>query len=122
MGTSSNISLETMIHGAVKERFELELAKVFDNIGDPNTSAKEVRKLTLFLTLKPNENRDSAEISIKAATKLAEAKELTTTFFLDRDNQGKVIGAERQTDKGQTYLDDDGEMRDDIGDKVRRIH
>ncbi|MBH0343935.1 hypothetical protein ABB08_18210, partial [Paenibacillus larvae] len=64
-----------------------------------------------------------AEVTIQATTTLAPSKELMTTIIMDRDNDGKVVGAELKSNmQGQTYLGDDGEVRSDVGDKIKRIY
>lgn len=46
-----------------------------------------------------------------------------TTIIMDRDNDGKVVGAElKSTMQGQTYMDNDGDLADDTGNKVKRIY
>lgn len=34
-----NVSLTRLAHGAIEERINLEVAKILDNIADPNTKA-----------------------------------------------------------------------------------
>jgi hypothetical protein len=122
MGKSAKITLGSLANGGIVERFEQELAKVFANIGDPNTSAKATRKINLTLTIKPDEKREIAEVSIQATSTLAPAKEVMTTIIMDRDNDGKVVGAELKSSmQGQTYLDDDGRVLDDIGQKITLV-
>ncbi|MFF1538400.1 replication terminator protein [[Kitasatospora] papulosa] len=123
MSKSARITLDSLANGGVVERFEQELAKVFANIGDPNTSAKAARKISLSLTIKPDEKREIAEVTIQATTSLAPSKELMTTIIMDRDNDGKVVGAELKSSmQGQTFLDDDGDLADDTGNKNKRIY
>lgn len=45
------LSLETLMQGAVQEKFENELKRVLENIMDPNTDFKKKRKLFLILNL-----------------------------------------------------------------------
>lgn len=127
---STEIKLESLADGSVSERFKQELAKVLTNIADPNTSAKAVRNVSVTLTIKPNEKRDTAEVSISATSKLAPALEVLTTIIMDRDNDGKAVAAELKSgQRGQSYLDDDGEVVSDTGeqitpdgDKIKRIY
>ncbi|AWP28748.1 replication terminator protein [Paenibacillus sp. Cedars] len=123
MSKSAKITLESLANGGVVERFDQELAKVFANIGDPNTNAKAARKISLSLTIKPDDKREVAEVTVQATTTLAPSKELMTTLIMDRDNDGKVVGAELKSSmQGQTFLDDDGDVRDDTGNKIKRIY
>lgn len=127
---STEIKLESLADGSVSERFKQELAKVLTNIADPNTAAKAVRNVSVTLTIKPNEKRDTAEVSISATSKLAPALEVMTTIIMDRDNDGKAVAAELKSGQhGQSYLADDGEVMSDTGeqitpdgDKIKRIY
>ncbi|ASA26361.1 hypothetical protein B9T62_17045 [Paenibacillus donghaensis] len=117
------ITLDSLADGGIVERFQQELDKVLANIGDPNTSAKAARKVNISLTIKPDEKREIAEVSIQATSNLAPAKELMTTILMDRDNDGKVVGAELKSGmQGQSYMDNEGEVRSDTGEKIKRIY
>lgn len=123
MSKSQEIKLESLADGSISERFKQELAKVLANIADPNTTAKTVRKITISLSIKPNDNRETAEVSIQAASTLAPAKEVMTTFIMDRDNEGKAVAAELKSSmQGQTFMDDDGDLAEDTGNKIKRIY
>lgn len=123
MSNNANITLESLASGGISERFQQELNKVLANIGDPNTSAKALRKISVSLTIKPDENREVAEVIIQASSTLAPSKELMTTIIMDRDNEGRVVGAELKSSmKGQTFLGDDGDIHEDTGHKIKRIY
>ncbi|MEK4513629.1 replication terminator protein [Paenibacillus sp. FSL K6-2524] len=123
MSKSIEIKLESLADGSISERFKQELAKVLVNIADPNTEAKTTRKITISLTIKPNENRETAEVSISATSTLAPAKEVLTTIIMDRDNDGKPAAAELKSgQRGQTYIDNEGDVADDTGHKIKRIY
>lgn len=113
------INLSNFANGAVAERFNIELQKVLENIADPNTDPKKARKLTLTVTVKADENRDIANVSIQTKTNLAPAKEIETKIIMDYDTSGKVVGAELQSGaKGQLFIDKEGDIADDTGRKV----
>lgn len=115
----NTINLNNLGNGAVAERFEYELKKVLENIADVNTDYKKVRKLQVTIFMKPNENRDIADVSIQVKPTLVPAKELNTSFVLGYDKENKVVGAELQSGaKGQTFIDTDGDLADDIGEKI----
>ena len=123
MSKSVEIKLESLADGSISERFKQELAKVLVNIADPNTEAKTTRKINISLTIKPNDNRETAEVSISANSTLAPHKEVMTTIIMDRDNEGKPAAAELKSgQRGQTYIDDDGDVADDTGHKIKRIY
>lgn len=87
-------TLSTLADGAVEERFEIELQKVFDNIIDPNTSHKAKRELIIKLTFETDENRQISNVVIDTKANLAPAKGIATMFLMDRDSSGNAIGAE----------------------------
>lgn len=116
---SELINLSNFADGAVAERFNNELRKLLENIADPNTDPKKTRKLTLTLTLKADEKRDIASVSIQAKSQIAPAKDIETKILMDRDNKGRVTGAELKSGiKGQTFIDSDGDVSDDTGNKI----
>ena len=88
------INLSELAGGAVQERFEIELQKIFDNILDPNTSTKTKRKLQLTLTFSTDEGREIALVTVDAKSTLAPANGIATKFLMDRDGRGNAIGAE----------------------------
>ena len=55
----SKKSILQMARGAIQERADYEITKILDNILDPNTSATAARKLTITLTLKPDDTRQT---------------------------------------------------------------
>lgn len=113
------IDLNNFANGAVAERFNLELQKVLENIADPNTDPKKARKLVLTVKVSGNENRDIADVEVEAKLTLAPAKPIESKLVIDRDNKGKIIGAELKSGvKGQTFIDDDGDISDDKGNKI----
>lgn len=113
------IDLTDFAGGAVAERFNIELQRVLENIADPNTDPKKPRKLILTLTVKADENRDIANVSIQTKTSLVPAKDIETKIVMDYDAKGNVVGAELKSGaKGQIFIDDDGEIADDRGNKI----
>jgi hypothetical protein len=81
--------------GALQERFEMEFDKVMENIMDRNTDYKPVRKVTLTVAIKTNEDRTVAEMSYSVKSTVAAPKTLTTNVLFDRDpDTGKPIARE----------------------------
>lgn len=52
-------SILQMARGAFQERVDLEMAKVIDNILDPNTKPTQKRKLTLTIEFTPDDDRQN---------------------------------------------------------------
>ncbi|KON88967.1 replication terminator protein [Cytobacillus firmus] len=114
------IDLNTFAEGALAERANVELQKILENIADPNTDAKKVRKLTLTITLSADDKRDVVLTNVVAKSTLAPAKQIEAKLIMDMDSQGKITGAELKSGvKGQTYYDTEtGEIQDDRGTKI----
>lgn len=78
------VSLETLGGGAAIERFNYELEKVLENIGDPNTKADAMREVTLKIRIKPNEDRSFCVVEIQVNGKLASIKPEHSSFHLTK--------------------------------------
>jgi uncharacterized protein YuzE len=118
----NKLNLAEMAQGAFMEQFHRELNQVLANIADPNTDPKKARKITLTMTLKPDENREVVTVETQSKSTLVPPKPLGTTIIIDRDNDGSVVGAELKSgQKGQMYMDQEGEVRDDRGNKVVKM-
>lgn len=116
---SNIINLNDFAEGALAERFNEELQKILENIADPNTDAKKVRKLTVTVSLSADDKRDVVLTSVLAKSTLAPAKEIEAKLIMDLDGRGKVTGAELKSGiKGQTYITDEGEIESDRGEKI----
>lgn len=113
------INLTEFAEGAVAERVNLEVKKVLENIADPNTDPKKKRKVALTLTFEADDQRDIANVSIQTKTSLAPARSIETKIIMDMDGAGHVIGSElRSGIKGQTFIDPEGDISSDTGEKI----
>ena len=95
------ITLATLLGGAIIEAVDHEIGNVLSNIQDPNTSSGAARTVTLSLKIKPNKERNIAQVTFQAASKLAPAEALETSILIDRDKSGKAVGFEMA--KGNEY-------------------
>lgn len=110
------LKLSQMASGAFEEQIGIELDKVLHNIKDANTDPKKARKITITITLKPDEKRELVGFEVQSKAALVPPKPLSTTIMVDRDSKGAVVAAELKSGvKGQTFLDKDGEIKDDKG-------
>lgn len=116
----TKINLQDLAGGSVAERIDIELQKIFENIADPNTDAKKPRKLQINLTFKADANRDIANISVQVKPTPVPAKDIETKAVIDLDENGMITGAElKSKQKGQTYIDEEGDIADDKGQKIK---
>lgn len=88
------MNLDTLQGGAARELFEIELQKVLRNIADPNTKPDAVRKLTLEVTIKPNEKRSMLYVAVKASSKLVAMRPSESMAVLDEDGNGNFVATE----------------------------
>lgn len=59
MNKTIKLDLSAIGEGGLQEKVDKELEKVFDNILDPNTETKVARKVTITLTMKPDDARQT---------------------------------------------------------------
>jgi len=88
------LSFSTLAGGGVEEKLQYALDEIAANIADPNTDAKKVRKVTMTLTLKPNEQRSIATLEVDVKTSLAQPVGISTTLMIDRDEKGRAVASE----------------------------
>ena len=117
-----NFDLSEIADGGVQVKLNRALRQVADNILDPNTDPTKKRKVQLNITLAPNEKRDASDVTVEVKTTLAPEVGVPTTMLLGRDINGKVHVNELKSGvKGQTYIDEQGDVRTDTGEKVEDI-
>ncbi|WP_279293685.1 replication terminator protein [Enterococcus cecorum] len=114
------IILSKLSEGAVQQKLDGELEKVFNNIHDLNTEAKKKRAITITLEFTPDEKRQVVNLTTKFSTKLAPVEELDTTILTDKDLTTGLIAAKelKSNAPGQTYIDMDGTVKTDVGEPI----
>ncbi|MGM8213537.1 hypothetical protein ACLIBH_12240 [Virgibacillus sp. W0430] len=115
-----DLPLSDLANGAIQEKLDYELKKVFDNIHDKNTKAQDKRTVTIKLEFKPDENRQTVAVTSDFTTKLANVEGVSTTVLTGRDlGTGHVEAKELKSNApGQTFFDDDAEQKTDVGEPV----
>jgi len=89
------LSLLNLKDGAAVEMFDRQLQRVYNNIGDVNTSLKE-REIVLKVKIKPSKDRSLLAILIECPpAKLAGQEIEETTADLRLDERGRYFGRER---------------------------
>lgn len=116
-----DMNLTELADGAVQEKILLELAQIFENIQDPNTVAETKRTLTIKLDFKPDKNRQIINTDINLVSKLAPSAPISTTILTGKDLiTGRIDAKELKSSvPGQTYIDENGEIRTDVGELVK---
>ena len=123
MNKNISISIDQLANGAVAERINAEMNKIADNILDFNTEAKKKRKLTITVEYLPNETRRIVATSIDVKSTLVGHSKAETEIMIERDfNTGMIHANELLSGvPGQMFIDKDGEVRTDIGERVEDI-
>lgn len=106
------VNLKNIAMGALQERFSIALEQALDNINDINTEAKKVRKITVVLSLKPNENRDETDYSLEVKNNFPALKGVVGRFYIRKDNRGKMCAFENNPEQ-YTFNLDNGVYDDD---------
>ena len=76
------MNFDNLAGGALAERFEHVLKQVMQNMYDPNTKATTVRKISLTISFKADEERELVDISHDVSAKLAPLKSYPTKGYL----------------------------------------
>lgn len=117
--SQTSIDLNTLAEGGMAEQVGIEMQKVYKNIADPNTDWKKKRTITVKLTFEADEKRDLAYVDVETTSKLAPMKSVGTKVLIGRDEAGYVHGAELKSGvPGQLFIDNDGDVAKDTGEKV----
>ena len=115
------IDLSKIANTALQEKVDKELEKVLENILDLNTEAKATRKVTITLTMSTDDERTVVKTGMEVKSTLAPQKGVATTVIVGRDDTGKIHANELKSGiPGQTYFDDNGDMRTDTGDLIEK--
>lgn len=121
MDKTIKLDLSAIGEGGLQEKVDKELEKVFDNILDPNTDTKTARKLTITLTMKSDDTRQTVATGMEVKSTLAPQTGVATTVLVGQKD-GKVYANELKSSiPGQMYFDEKGDVRTDIGQPVEEL-
>src|SRR5699024_930297 len=115
-----DLPLSELAQGAIQEKLDYELQKVFDNIHDRNTKATDKRTVTIKLDFIPDDNRQTVNVDSSFTTKLANVTGVSTTVLTGKDlSSGNVQAKELKSNiPGQTFFDNDAAIKTDVGEPV----
>jgi hypothetical protein len=85
------LSIATLLGGAVIERINDELAKLSMNVVDPNTQATAKREVNVKICVKPEKDRSMGAVEIAVTSKLAPADKMGTRLFISLTKAGPVM-------------------------------
>ena len=81
MNDDQMMKLETIASGALEELFQRELQRVIQDIDDPNSDPEVRRQITLEVNFHPNSERSSAVVQVKAKSKLAGNRPVSSNVY-----------------------------------------
>lgn len=87
-------SVLEMAMGAIAEITDYEVERVVANIMDPNTAAKAKRKITITLTLTPDDYRQQIGMDAQAKTSLVPVQPVRTNLCITKGRDGELLLAE----------------------------
>lgn len=80
-----HIDLEKFANGALSEQINREFETVTRNVQDPNTEAKKPRKITVTITIKPNDQRNFSTVGIETKSSLVPTLGTVTAMSMGKD-------------------------------------
>lgn len=96
------LNIDNMANGAVYELLGRELARVAENISDPNTSETAKRTITIKIVAEPFNDRSGASYSVAIDSRLAGTRPAEGTMYIvRRNNQFIVVGRNNKQDELQ---------------------
>lgn len=118
-----HLPIEGLANGELQKEIEKEIKKLFDNIHNEKTQPTEERAITIRLKFKPDKERENVEVESEISTKLAKINGAKARVITRRNpNTGQIEAREIKSGiPGQTYLDDNGDLRSDIGEPVSKL-
>ena len=103
-----HINIEQFSNGELTQQINREMEAVARNIADPNTEAKTARKITVTITMKPNEQRDFITTSITTKSTLAPTLGAVTALAVGKNlKTGEIeVGEIGNQIPGQMSMED----------------
>ena len=122
MENKINVQLSEIDNGGLQQRFENELARVIENIIDPNTDPDKKRKIQINIEVVPKGNRDDVALAMEVKSTLLPRRKVYADVLIDTDGEGVYANELRSGVRGQTYFDPtDSTLKTDEGEPIEKI-
>lgn len=108
MISKDSVSVDKLAGGEIVPRLNEALQKLAENVLDPSTNATATRRITLTISVKPDEQRDMASVELGIAVKSAPPKPAKTKVFINQNRDGSVSLTERDQRQPDIF-DEEGE-------------
>lgn len=115
-----DFNIAELQEGAIQEKIEKEVELIMSNILDLDTDATKKRKLTITIDFTPDENRQVISLDAQVKSALVPQVSVATTMLAGRNMDTGFIEAQelKSHTPGQTFIDDSGELKTDVGDTI----
>lgn len=100
-----SVNILEVARGAIGEKLGYELAKVVENINEPNTKADAARKLSITVSLKPDSERRNISMSTQVKSTLVPTNNIETSLYLTEDNGSPALVEMTPQIPGQMDMD-----------------
>lgn len=122
MNKRINVQLSEIDNGGLQQRFDNELARVIENIIDPNTDESKKRKIQINIEVTPKGNRDDVEFAMEVKSTLLPRKKVYADILIDSDGEDVYANELRSGVRGQTFFDPtDSTLKSDKGEPIEQI-
>lgn len=113
----SDLNLNKIAEGELYRHIQREYKRSINNIADPNTDPKKVRTVTITLKIHGDDRREMLFVEGDVKSKLAPSRAIATKMILGQHGE-ELIARELVSSPGQYSFADDGNIVDDVGEKV----
>lgn len=115
-----DFNIAELQEGAIQEKIEKEVERIMSNILDLDTDATKKRKLTITIDFTPDENRQVLSLDAQVKSTVAPQVSVGTTMLAGRNMDTGFIEARElgSGTPGQTFIDDSGDLKTDVGDPI----
>lgn len=87
------LRVENICRGGLVERIHEEILRAIANIVDPNTDPKKARKVKVEISIRPNEQRNMAEIAVNVSSTLQAPRPIETGIMIGYNPLTGEVGA-----------------------------
>jgi len=88
-------SILNIAEGGAVEMFDLEMAKVFKNLSNPNRTPDAEREITLTIKFKPTDAKSIVDAKISVKTKLAARRTISTLMHVENGEGRELVQKQR---------------------------
>lgn len=113
----SDLNLNKIAEGELYRQIQREYKRSINNIADPNTDPKKVRTVTITLKIHGDDRREMLFVEGDVKSKLVPSRAVATKMILGQHGDD-LIARELVSSPGQYSFAEDGDIVDDVGEKV----